>query len=186
MATKGFDWKCRCGKVELQVTPGRSREVTCYCNHCRHFAEEYGEADTLDDGGGVAMAMLTIDRIRVLKGGEELAAMHYSPTGPLRWYTRCCGTPVGITAGTGKMPYLALHAARLEPGEALGPPLFCPHAKSATGPVARSRGIAPLVFAGAMAQVLGAKFSGRWKTSPFFGEDGAPVAEPELRPWSPG
>jgi hypothetical protein len=185
MATTGFDWTCRCGKVELRVTPGRVRNVTCYCNHCRHFAEEYGEGDTLDEGGGVPMLVTTNDAISVVSGGDLMVAMHYSEKGPLRWYTSCCGTPVAITAGVARTPYMSVHAARLEPSDKLGPPQACVNTKSATGPVSKSVGFVPALFGGFMIEMLGSRISGRWRNSPFFKPDGSPVAAPEIRPWSP-
>lgn len=189
MATSGFDWQCRCGEVHLQIAPGRSREITCYCNYCRHFAEEFGEADTLDAGGGVALVQLLPERIRVVSGGDQIACLTYSKKGPLRWFARCCDTPISSTVPVARMPFVSMHSARLEPAEALGPVLYCAHAKSATGPVAeakvKTRGAVAVFGAGMVAELLGAWASGRWRRSPFFTQDGTPRAAPEDRRWRP-
>jgi len=185
MARTGFDWHCACGKVHLRILPGRSREVTCYCEDCRRFARDFGEAEALDGGGGVELVQMTSDRIRIATGGEELCALRYTDRGPLRWYTRCCGTPLGGSFPTRTLPIAMLHRNRLDPAEALGPPLVVAHARSAIGPVARAVGMTPLVFLGVLGQVMAARITGSWRRSPFFNEDGSFRSEPEMRPRVP-
>lgn len=103
---------CTCGKVsgEITNTPDASTShMVCYCDDCQAFAHYLGRADDiLDAQAGTDILQMTPARLRINTGMPELAAVRLSEKGILRWYTRCCNTPLGNTLPTGKLPFLGL------------------------------------------------------------------------------
>lgn len=178
--------KCRCGAVRGEMQPARAYvRATCYCKDCRAYARFLERADVLDDAGGTDVVPTAPATVRLTSGIEHVACMSLSPKGTLRWYAKCCRTPLGNTSRNAGLPYLGLVTACLDAtpqqlDAAFGPAGRCVlNTGSATAPV---RGT-PLAFAwggvGIMAGILSARVRGE-RASPFLDGDGQWLREPEV------
>jgi hypothetical protein len=112
--------------------------------------------------------------------------MRLTPTGLLRWYAKCCRTPIGNTLGTPKVSFIGLLHTCLEgsPGlldAAFGPVRAWVNTKGAKGdpkPKVAGIGTALRWFIGT---TLKARLNGDYKRTPFFHVDtGAPITSPEV------
>lgn len=104
--------RCACG-----VLRGRLREVSsesgnrcvCYCDDCQSFAHFLGRADEiLDANGGTDIFQMSSGRIEFSEGLAQLACLRLTDSGMLRWYAACCGTAIGNTPGTSRVPFVGL------------------------------------------------------------------------------
>jgi hypothetical protein len=94
--------RCRCGAwrgVLHDAAPGRGNRVVCYCDDCQAFPHWLGCADSvLDAAGGTDIFQTSPARLEITAGGEQLACLRLSPSSNvLRWFARCCRTPIGNT-----------------------------------------------------------------------------------------
>lgn len=124
--------------------------------------------------------------MRFTEGSEQLACLRLTGKGLLRWYARCCNTPIGNMAPDPKLSYLGLVHSCLGADPASVDAVFgashvaisTQHAK---GPVKAS--FAGLIWSVAriMRTVLWARINGSWKRSPFFrpGES-QPIVQPHV------
>ena len=170
-----MEWTCECGSVVAELPEGGTR-IVCYCRSCRGFVERLGKGDRLDPAGGNDLLQLAPDGARFLKGVDKLAWMRITEKGPLRWYATCCNTPVANTLATPGIPFASFQTAFVAPQAALGPVRARVHLKGATAHVAGPTGSLLPLFAGVFWRIASARLSGRWRTNPFFGADGKPVA----------
>jgi hypothetical protein len=170
-----MEWTCECGSVVAELPDGGTR-IVCYCQSCRSFVERLGKAERLDAAGGSDLLQVAPDGVRFVKGREHLAWMRITEKGPLRWYATCCNTPLANTLGTPGVPFASFQAAFATPQAALGPVRARVHLKDATARVPEPRGSLLPLLAGFFWRIAAARLSGRWKTNPFFGPDGKPVA----------
>lgn len=177
--------QCTCGQVSGQVLAGwPSNRVRCYCADCRAFARFFGpDAGVLDFQGGTEIVQVARSRLRFDRGLDQLACLRLSPKGLLRWYARCCQTPIGNTLANPKIPIIGLihtclDAAALD--HDFGPVSALVHTHSAVGePKPRQHG-----FYGAIARCLlmiaRDRVSGRYRRSPLFSDTGLPLVAPHL------
>ena len=108
--------QCRCGtlKGEVAHTEVANRGV-CYCKDCQAFARFLGHADEiLDESGGTDVVATLASNVTITEGASALACMSLSENGLLRWYARCCNTPIGNTTRNFKLPYVGLVHSCLE------------------------------------------------------------------------
>ena len=167
--------RCRCGQLQGSVTLARATQrVICYCRDCRAYARHLGGDGVLDAQGGTEIVASLPRHVRFDAGGDALACLSLSPRGLLRWYARCCSTPIANTPRTPKMAYVGLVHSALERGapplvQSFGPLRMRANTGSALGPVP---GNAPLAAAGSLfglgATLLGARLGGGWRDNPFF------------------
>lgn len=167
--------RCRCGALTGSVRNGRhATHSVCYCKDCQAFARFLGrEADLLDERGGCEAIQILPKDVSFEAGVEHLACVRLSANGLLRWYAACCGTPVGATPPTSRLPFIGLSRACLE-GDAraiahsFGPIRFCLHTSGARG------GSQPKAFGGIgfMGWLIGnrlrARFTGGFRQHPLF------------------
>lgn len=179
--------KCKCGKFSAQLGHAeKSTRITCYCKDCRAFAHYLGRADDMLDAQGGSSIIVTHPREITLTGGaQEIACMSLSQAGMLRWYARCCNTPIGNTSRNHKLAYVGLSAACLaDPGgieRDFGPVRMRSVTESAKGPVAPSGIKALPVLFGFAAALLGARLSGSYARNPFFKPGtGEPLTAPTV------
>jgi hypothetical protein len=136
--------RCRCGRVSgvaRHVSPSAGFRFVCYCEDCQTFARFLGRLDVLDPAGGTDIFQMPPARIGVITGADAVRCLRLSDRGVLRWYTDCCRTPIGNTAGP-RFPVIGLihsfmdHEADNRPRAAvLGPPLCRIYDRSAVGPL---------------------------------------------------
>ena len=124
--------------------------------------------------------------VTITQGIEALACMRLTEKGLMRWYARCCSTPIGNTAATAKLSFVGLVHSCLEgPAASLegsfGPVRAVVNTHSAKGtPKPKSRGMAA-TLAWLIPAMIKARLDGGYKKTPFFNMDsGAPVAQPKV------
>lgn len=185
----------------MGVARGLSADVgnrlTCYCDDCQSFAwflsTRGGPAvgSILDAHGGTEIFQLSPARLEFRDSRGELACVRLTPRGLLRWYARCCRTPVGNTSPSQKLPFVGLIHSCLGDApdghsrdEVLGPIGAGVHARFARGDRtaldAHDRASAQLLARFAKI-VAGARLRRDQRRSPFFdAESGVPVATPQV------
>ena len=113
----------------MLVRPGPSAgdHVVCHCTECQAFATRLGAADRILDGNrGTALYQGRCASMRVNGGREQLACFHLTRKPTLRWYARCCSTPMFNTYKNGRIPYITTVVANCDPDQRvrlLGPAL---------------------------------------------------------------
>ena len=173
------EWKCSCGAFGLRVrdVPASGAHVVCYCCDCRAFARLRDAAASLDPAGGVGLYQVAPESLEILRGAKHLRSLKLTARGPIRWYVECCGAPVANTAPFRAVPYASLMAAGFPEGT-LDAPLARANRQSATGPVPKPHGSLLAMLASFARRTLASRLSGGWRTTPFFHDDGTPVARP--------
>lgn len=182
---------CRCGAVEVTLAvpaPGAGTRVTCYCKDCQTAAALFGEADALlSSGGGSEIWQTTPDRLNLEAGEEHLEILRLSPKGLYRWHARCCDTPIFNTMSRVNLPFVGvvLRQAEVEgAASGLGPSrcrAFTKYARRDPGAHRADRGFASAGFQ-VLRRMVGAWISGRARTNPLLGGDGAPIAPVKVIP----
>ena len=164
--------------------PQSSNRGVCYCKDCQAFARFLGGGDILDEQGGTDVVQALPKNIHFTQGSEVLACVRLRENGLLRWYARCCNTPIGNTPANFKVSYVGLIHNCLEGsgkslGESFGPVRLRVNTKSARGtPKPESMGFVPMVFR-VLYTLLKARIDGSYRQTPFFAS-GVPVATPRV------
>ena len=114
-------------------------------------------------------------------GIEHLACLSLTQKGLLRWYAKCCNTPICNTARNWKVPYVGLLSGCLKTDPAAFERSFpqvqmrvnTQSAKQAPPPMRLRTAIS---LAGFMPRVMLSSISGAYRQTPFFDQaEGAPV-----------
>lgn len=181
---------CRCGAVRYVLHNASAREgerLTCHCRDCQAFARFDREPERLlGDDGGTDLFVARCTNLEITQGKAELASLHLTERPTLRWYARCCDTPLFNSYKNGKLPYLTVVLANCEQSDIdahLGPVrghLFVEHAPQPTPnrnfPTIR---LAPRFTMRFLFDIL----SGNRRRSPLFdSETLQPIAVPEGPP----
>ena len=180
-------FQCRCGQLAGRLAAGAVyTRATCYCRDCQAYAEALGEPGRiLDAHGGTDVVASIQQHVSFTGGTDQLACLSLTERGLLRWYAKCCNTPIANTPRDPKLSYAGLvhtalgrDAASLD--AAFGPSLFATNTDSARGAVASS-GVRMLTetlrIIGRLARV---RLSGAWRRSPFFDAGSRPVVTPRV------
>jgi len=180
--------QCRCGTLKGYVgEPEKVNRCVCYCRDCQAFAHFLGRAnEILDSKGGTDIFQTTSSRLTLTAGAEMLACMRLTENGLMRWYARCCNTPIGNTLANMQMSFVGLTHNCLENGgksldDSFGPVRMLVNTKSAKEEV-RSNSMAAI---GGMMRIMGmllrARVNGSYKRTVFFSpHTRAPVATPKV------
>jgi hypothetical protein len=175
-------FQCRCGALRGEIVhTERALRAACYCRDCQAYAHVLGEgARVLDTHGGTEVVVTQAAYVRITGGQAQLACLSLSPRGLLRWYARCCSTPIANTPRDWRLPYVGMvhtclhHPRPLEhafPGVQLRV-----NTKSAHGtPPPASRVAGTARFLRTALRLVYARLSGAYRRTPFFDGDGAPV-----------
>lgn len=183
----GIALHCRCGAVRgsaREVTPKTTNRCVCYCNDCQAFAHFLGRADdALDPHGGTEIVQMSQANVSFAAGIEQLACVRLTDKGMIRWYARCCNTPIGNTL-SGGMPFIGVIRAFIaEPARAaLGPLRGRANKQSAKGDraaIPRDGLPMPLMVARVLKLMLGWRLRGDHRRSPLFD---AATGEPNVAP----
>lgn len=177
---------CACGKltaVAEGVSRGGANRCVCHCRFCRQYAERLGADGVLDEQGGTEVIQFSPRKFRFTGGEENLACLRQTSKGALRWYAKCCNTPIANTAGSTRLPFVGVvrRAVTAPAGDAL---------TKAVGPIRARIYLPPEMQQGAnwaqkrmMARILRLlmfwKLRGDGKRSPFFDAAGKPIREVE-------
>jgi hypothetical protein len=98
------------------ISPRTGSYIVCYCDDCQAYARFLGSDDIVDAYGGTHIFQLTPAQISISQAQEQLVCMRLSEKGMIRWYTRCCRTPVGNTMAMPGLPFVGLVAAFMDFG----------------------------------------------------------------------
>jgi hypothetical protein len=180
--------QCRCGTLKGYVThPERVNRVVCYCRDCQAFAHFLGGAnDILDAQGGSDVIQAIPANVTFVAGTEALACMRLGEKGLLRWYTKCCSTPIGNTVANYRVSFIGLvHSCLDSTGESLdasfGPVRMWSFTKSAKVPVNAPRFSLVAGMARFAGMVIRARFDGSYKRTPLFvASTGTPIVTPQV------
>ena len=180
--------RCQCGTLRGHVShpEGVSRGV-CYCKDCQAYAHFLGKAgDILDEMGGTDVVATLPKHVTFTHGLEALACMSLTEKGMLRWYARCCNTPIGNTPRDFKVSHVGLvHTCLEDPSRTLdssfGPVRMRVNTKNAKG---RPKSMPISTIASVlrfMTSLVRARLDGSYKYTPFFVPDrGIPVVPPKV------
>jgi len=166
--------RCRCGTLQGHLIPSTSAiRAVCYCNDCQAYARFLSTPGVLDKNGGTEVVASLPKHVRFTGGLEALACLSLSDRGLLRWYAKCCNTPVANTPRNINVPYVGLirsclgsRSAAIE--DSFGPLRIAVNTKTARNPV-RSTPIASTAgVLGLMSSALVDRISGMYKNNPFF------------------
>ncbi len=165
-----------------------ANRAVCYCKDCQafaHFLERPDDA-VLNELGGTEIVATLPRHVHFTQGLETLVCMSLSDHGLLRWYTRCCNTPIGNTPRDFKTSYVGLvHSCLVKRAPSLqdsfGPVRMVLKTNSAKGKVKSTpiRNVVTLLKI--LKSVVAARTSGNYKSNPFFVEDsGTPIKQPRV------
>jgi hypothetical protein len=178
--------QCQCGQLKGYVSRGLTRGV-CYCRDCQAYAHTLGKPrDVLDELGGTELVGALTKDVTITQGLDALACLSLTEKGLLRWYAACCDSPIGNTPRDFKVSFIGLfHTSLRNPAHSLeqsfGPVRMranLKHAKRMPDEPMRVYTLALLLpFAIAL---LRARWSGTYRTTPFFRADGVPIATPRV------
>jgi hypothetical protein len=157
----------------------------CYCRDCQAFARFLGPPDgMLDAMGGTEIVAVRPRFVTLTQGRDHLACVSLSPKGTLRWYTRCCKTPIGNTPRDFRVSHVGLIHTCLEghgPSVefSFGPVRLRVNTKSAKGkPPPNSMTTFAFEATRYMASVAWTRLSGTYRMNPFFSaETGQPLVQ---------
>ena len=176
---------CRCGAVKGELSAGGTHNrLVCYCKDCRAFARYLAETPgILDAQGGTEIIQLAQARLRFTQGEDQLAAIRLSDKGLIRWYARCCQTPIGNTLPNAKLSFIGmihscLQRERLD--QDFGAAVALVHTGSALGEdKPEQRGMLKVGLK--MAWILLSNWvGGGYRNSVLFGGAGLPCVEPKI------
>jgi hypothetical protein len=183
--------RCRCGHVRgvaSEVAPSAGFRIICYCEDCQAFARWLGRPDVLDEAGGTDIFQMPVGRVKLTAGTDAVRCLRLSGK-VFRWYTECCRTPIGNTAGP-RFPVIGLihsfmsHAADgRSRGEVLGAPLCRIYERSAIAPLAPDAPPPPSLslFVLRASRLLGWWLRGLARPNAFFDEHtNAPLCAPRV------
>jgi hypothetical protein len=173
-----FLLRCRCGHlrgVASEIAPSAGFRLVCYCKDCQAFARFLERPDVLDPAGGTDIFQMLTGRVMLTEGTDAVRCLRFSDK-VVRWYTDCCRTPIGNTAGP-RFPVVGLihsfmshEADGRSRDEVLGPPLCRIYERSAIGPLPPNAA-APAsfrVFVHRASKLLGWWVRGLGRPNPFF------------------
>lgn len=180
--------RCKCGTVQgIVKAPSPLSRGVCYCEDCQMFAHFLGNSsEILDEHGGTDVIPTTPGTVVITQGLDSLACMRLSVKGLLRWYAKCCNTPIGNMSSNHKMAYIGLVHNCLEYGgvsveQSFGPIRLRVKTQSAHGDVKlKSKGVFGTVVK-FMAILLRERINGAYNKTQFFNvETGRPIVAPHV------
>lgn len=107
---------CRCGAVAFEAAGSSIISVACYCKSCQEAGQRIAAMaqapPVLRGDAGTDFVMHRKDRIRCVRGGEQLEALRLSPTSTTRRFVaKCCSSPMALEFKGGH--WLSLYRDRI-------------------------------------------------------------------------
>jgi hypothetical protein len=173
--------------IAHEVAPYTGLRFVCYCQDCQAFARFLQRPDVLDAAGGTDIFHMPTGRVKLTVGTEAVSCLRFSGK-VFRWYTDCCRTPIGNTAGPRFPAVGVIHsfmdhdADGRSRDEALGVPLCGIFARSAVEPLPPNAPAPPSLrlFARRATTLLGWWLRGLGRPNPFFDDTNAPLSAPRV------
>ena len=182
-----YQLRCKCGSVRGQLSHAESAiRGVCYCKDCRAYSCHLGvQARTHDSHGGADFVAALSNQVSITDGAQNIACISLSPKGLLRWYAKCCDTPIAGTPRNWKVPYVGLVRSFMENEagayeSAFGAVKMRANTSSAKQPPPALVLKTIASVASLMSRVFGASIKGSYKTTPFFNSDGEPIVAPTV------
>lgn len=177
--------QCKCGTLKGEISDtGTCNRVACYCKDCRAFARFLSTTpDILDQQGGTEIIQLAQSRLRFTQGEEQLAAMRLTDKGMIRWYAKCCETPIGNVLANPKLSFIGMIHTCLKQdrmAQDFGTNIATAHVGSALGESKPQQTGMPGVVARMAWIMLSDWISGSYKKSALFDSDGKPRVTPQV------
>ena len=176
--------QCQCGALHGQVdqTQHALRGI-CYCHDCRAYSHHLGKASVTHDAlGGVEFLATQAQHVTLSGGIQHLACLSLSEKGLLRWYARCCNTPLANTTRNWKLSYVGLVHTCLKADAASYERAF-PRLQMRVNTGGAKQGPPGMQFGtivalmGFMPRVMVSSVTGAYKQTPFFC---APAGSPKV------
>jgi hypothetical protein len=81
----------------------------CHCKYCRAYQEHLGNGDELfDEFGGSEVFQMSPASIDISQGLEHVHCIKLTGKGALRFYAKCCNTPIANTMQNLNLPFAAV------------------------------------------------------------------------------
>jgi len=184
--------RCTCGAVKgtaLGVSSSTATRLVCMCDDCQTSAHHLGNVNAiLDANGGTEVVQLTPSQIRIHEGIDQIGCLRLSPKGLMRWYARCCDTPIANTLPSPRTPFAGVVHTFWKPeldghtcDEVVGPVVARVQGRFGRGvlpPDAHQRAPVGVILVAGW-RLLKGFVGGKHQPSPFF-RDGKPVVEPTV------
>ncbi len=175
---------CKCGKVNGAInllSPRNFTHLKCRCRSCRAFARLSGHGQSHIDPDGFVDLVQTLPATMDIKQGlAELRTVVLTQKGPLRWYASCCDTPLWLTLGKPKPPFVSILAENIDDKEVLGPVryyAFCDDLPKNERPQPNGAWGGMNLVGRVITRTLRAMITGKLKANPFFDESGRVLAK---------
>jgi len=105
--------RCDCGKVKgaaTNITPSATNRAVCYCGFCQSYAGFLERKDqVLDELGGTEVFQLSPREISFSEGQGQIDCIKLTEKGALRWFAKCCSTPLVTTGQNLDLPFIAIN-----------------------------------------------------------------------------
>lgn len=176
--------RCSCGALRGHargVSRMNGQRLACYCDDCQSFAHFLERADeVLDAHGGTDVFSMTLARLEITEGADQVACVRLKAGGMFRWYAACCKTPIGNTFPSPRSPFISVvhscmdHAADVRTrDEALGPLRIRANGRFATGDLSNldAHPRIPVSMLPIVVKLFIAKLRGEYSPSPFFDDE---------------
>jgi hypothetical protein len=187
--------QCQCGLVRAEVdSRGTHNRLICYCTDCQAFgrfvvglretaANSGSDHPILDAQGGTELVQVAQSKLRFLQGEDQLLAVRLTEQGMIRWYTRCCHTPIGNTMASRGGAFIGLiHSCLTRPqlNADFGDKVAQLNTNTALGtPKPQQYGLFR-VISSFLWLLISERVSGRYLQSPLFNADGSPRSVPRV------
>lgn len=114
--TESLAASCRCGAVTFEMTGAPIMSVSCYCASCQKagalIEQLAGAPRVLGADGGTDFVLQRKDRIRCVKGGDQLEEHRLTPGAPTRRVVAiCCNSAMFLEFSKGH--WLSVYRERL-------------------------------------------------------------------------
>ena len=171
-----LEFACTCGQLQGHITAQALETGThavCYCRDCRAAELYFEQPDPAP--GPVDLFQTTPDAITITKGTNLLGLLRLSPKGTMRWYATCCNLPLFNTTSRPKLAFAGLKVGILAEPDRVGPIVAKSFIPGEGGKVSH-KGLGRVILS-ILTKMLAARLSGRWRQTPFFDDNGDPVAK---------
>lgn len=189
MPSMNHRFQCQCGALQGEIgQPDRGVRAVCYCGDCQAYARVLGQPQrVLDLLGGTDVVATQSKYVTFTSKTQTLACLSLSPQGLLRWYAKCCSTPIANTPRNWKLPYVGLvHTCLRQPEpleQSFAKVQLHVNTKAAKGRPPRVGRLSGMTrFAGLALRLTGSRLSGGYRATPFFDAKGVPITEVIVAP----
>jgi len=187
--------QCQCGLVRAEIDcRGTHNRLICYCTDCQAFgrfvvglretaANSGSGQPILDAQGGTELLQVAQSKLRFLHGEDQLLAVRLSEKGMIRWYTRCCQTPIGNTMASRGGAFIGLiHSCLTRPqlNTDFGDKVAQLNTDTALGTPKPPQNGLFRVISSFLWLLISERLSGRYRQSPLFNADGSPRSVPRV------